>query len=88
MATTAGAHPRSPLGDQEQIPVENPATGAIVGHVPSMTARQVAGLAERGRSVQPEWEALGYKGRGSCATRRARGWGPQPPPVRPLVDPF
>ena len=50
-------------GSGEQIAVENPATGETIGHVPDMTAAEVAELAERGRRAQPGWEALGFEGR-------------------------
>ena len=55
--------------DADDIPVENPATGQIIGHVPAMTATDVAELARRGRTAQPGWEALGYDGRARVLQR-------------------
>lgn len=55
------------------IPVENPATGAIIGTVPKLSAEQVAELAARGRAAQPGWEALGFEGRGEILLR-AQKW--------------
>jgi acyl-CoA reductase-like NAD-dependent aldehyde dehydrogenase len=45
------------------IPVENPATGEIIGHVPDLGADQVAEIVARARAAQPAWEALGFEGR-------------------------
>src|SRR5215218_11473255 len=55
------------------IPVENPATGEVIAHVPDLAAEQVAELARRGRAAQPAWEALGFDGRGRVL-RRAQRW--------------
>ena len=55
------------------IAVENPATGAVIGHVPAMSAAEVAELAQRGRAAQPAWEALGYEGR-ARVFRRMQSW--------------
>ena len=57
----------------EQITVENPATGAVVGQVPILSADEVRALAERGRAAQPAWEALGFEGR-ARVLRRAQKW--------------
>ncbi|MEA2360821.1 MAG: hypothetical protein QOI62_4081, partial [Solirubrobacteraceae bacterium] len=59
-----------PGGD---IAVENPATGEVIGHVPDMTAPQVAELARAARAAQPAWEALGFEGRGRVL-RRMQKW--------------
>ncbi|MEA2279311.1 MAG: hypothetical protein QOC78_4271 [Solirubrobacteraceae bacterium] len=59
-----------PGGD---IAVENPATGEVIGHVPDMTAAQVAELARAARAAQPAWEALGFEGRGRVL-RRMQKW--------------
>src|ERR671925_685394 len=69
IATANGQGPTS-AGD---IPVENPATGEVIAHVPDMTAEQVVELARRGRAAQPAWEALGFEGRGRVL-RRAQKW--------------
>jgi acyl-CoA reductase-like NAD-dependent aldehyde dehydrogenase len=55
------------------IPVENPATGAVIGSVPRMDAERLAELAARGREVQPAWAELGFEGRGQVL-RRAQRW--------------
>jgi acyl-CoA reductase-like NAD-dependent aldehyde dehydrogenase len=55
------------------IPVENPATGAIVAHVPDMGGDEVAALVERARAAQPAWEALGFEGRRTVMLE-ARKW--------------
>ena len=58
---------------REQIDVENPATGKIVGSVPKMTADDVREMAVRARAAQPGWEAMGYEGRGQVLLR-AQKW--------------
>lgn len=63
-----GAAP--PSGD---IPVENPATGAIVATVPDLGADAVAEMAARGRAVQVGWEAAGFESRGRILLR-AQKW--------------
>jgi acyl-CoA reductase-like NAD-dependent aldehyde dehydrogenase len=55
------------------IPVENPATGEIVGSVPDLGAAAVAEMAARGRRAQPEWEAYGFDGRARIMLR-AQKW--------------
>ena len=55
------------------IPVENPATGQIVAHVPDLDAAAVAELAARGRAAQPQWEAFGFEGRARILLR-AQKW--------------
>ena len=45
------------------IPVENPATGAIVADVPVLSAEEVADTVRRARAAQPQWEAMGFEGR-------------------------
>jgi acyl-CoA reductase-like NAD-dependent aldehyde dehydrogenase len=47
----------------DQIAVENPATGETIGHVPDLSAAEVAELAARARRAQPGWEAIGFDGR-------------------------
>ena len=66
----APATPGAPAGD---IAVENPATGAVIGHVRNLGPDAVADLARRGRAAQPAWEALGFDGRGRVL-RRAQRW--------------
>ena len=57
----------------EEIPVENPATGQIVGTVPDQGRAVVAEMARRGRQAQPEWEAYGFEGR-TRILLRAQKW--------------
>jgi len=45
------------------ITVRNPADGRVVGTVPIKTAETVAAKARELRLFQPEWEALGPRGR-------------------------
>jgi acyl-CoA reductase-like NAD-dependent aldehyde dehydrogenase len=58
---------------REGIPVENPATGEIIAHVPDLGAADVAEMAARGRVAQREWEAYGFEGR-ARVLRRAQKW--------------
>ena len=55
------------------IPVENPATGEIVAHVPDLNAEEVAALVARARAAQPAWDALGFEGR-RAVMLEARKW--------------
>jgi len=57
----------------EEIQVENPATGAVVGSVPNMPPDEVGALVARARAAQPAWEALGFEGR-TAVLRRAQKW--------------
>jgi acyl-CoA reductase-like NAD-dependent aldehyde dehydrogenase len=71
--TSTASDTASQRGDGEApIAVENPATGEIIGHVPDMTAAEVAELARRARAAQPAWEALGFDGRGRVLRRMQR----------------
>jgi acyl-CoA reductase-like NAD-dependent aldehyde dehydrogenase len=69
LAATNGA----PHDARDQIEVENPATGKIVGTVPKMLPEDVAELVARARRAQPGWEALGFEGR-ARVLRRAQSW--------------
>ena len=55
------------------IPVENPATGQTIAHVPDMSSEEVTALVARARAAQPAWEALGFEGRRSVMLE-ARKW--------------
>jgi len=55
------------------IPVENPATGEVVGTIPILGREQLTELADRARRAQPGWEALGFDGR-ARVLRRAQQW--------------
>jgi acyl-CoA reductase-like NAD-dependent aldehyde dehydrogenase len=56
-----------------RIPVENPATGVVIGYADDMDAGRVAALAERARAAQPAWDALGFEGR-AAKLRDLRSW--------------
>jgi len=75
MATvdTTAAQRTNGHGAGAEIPVSNPATGELVAHVPDLSAERVAELARRGRAAQPEWQALGFDGRGRILLRM-RKW--------------
>jgi acyl-CoA reductase-like NAD-dependent aldehyde dehydrogenase len=60
-------------GGAATIAVENPATGDKIGHVPDLSAAEVAALAKRARTAQPGWEALGFDGRAEVF-REMRRW--------------
>ncbi len=64
---------QSTNGHAEQVPVENPATGEVIAHVPDLSAEQVAELARKGRAAQPAWEALGFEGR-ARVLKRMQKW--------------
>ncbi len=55
------------------IPVENPATGAVIATVPDLGADAVAEMAARGREAQPQWEGIGFQARGRVLLR-AQKW--------------
>jgi acyl-CoA reductase-like NAD-dependent aldehyde dehydrogenase len=52
-----------PTTRQSTIEVRNPADGAVVGEIPNDSAETVAAKARELRLFQPEWEAMGAKGR-------------------------
>jgi len=62
-----------PLAAGEGIPVENPATGAVIATVPVASPDEVRALVARARAAQPAWEALGFDGR-AAILRRAQKW--------------
>src|SRR3954451_21829301 len=55
------------------FPVENPATGETIAHVPDLGPEQVKELARKARVAQPGWEALGFDGRAEVF-REMRRW--------------
>jgi acyl-CoA reductase-like NAD-dependent aldehyde dehydrogenase len=76
MATVEQQAPQAPDGiapTRGEVPVENPATGLIVGTVPDLDAAAVADMAAKGRAAQPEWEAFGFDGRARVLLR-AQKW--------------
>jgi acyl-CoA reductase-like NAD-dependent aldehyde dehydrogenase len=66
---TATTTPGEVVPAGEEIAVENPATGQIVGTVPDLGAEAVAEMARRGRIAQPAWEAYGFDGRAQVLLR-------------------
>jgi len=58
---------------QSIIEVRNPADGTVVGAVPNDTAETVAAKARELRLYQPEWEALGPRGRKTWLLK-FQGW--------------
>jgi acyl-CoA reductase-like NAD-dependent aldehyde dehydrogenase len=55
------------------IPIENPATGKVIGTVPVTGADAIEEMAARARAAQPGWEAVGFEGR-ARVLRRAQRW--------------
>jgi acyl-CoA reductase-like NAD-dependent aldehyde dehydrogenase len=55
------------------LKVENPATGRPVGEVPSLRREETLELVRRARAAQPDWEGLGFRGRGDLL-RDMRKW--------------
>src|SRR5438874_10049091 len=60
-------------GAANQIPVENPATGQVVTHVPDLGADQVKRLVEQARAAQPGWAEMSFDARAKVFYR-ARKW--------------
>jgi acyl-CoA reductase-like NAD-dependent aldehyde dehydrogenase len=58
---------------EQEISVENPATGEIAGSVPDLGPEVVAEMAARARAAQPQWEAYGFEGR-ARVLKRAQKW--------------
>jgi acyl-CoA reductase-like NAD-dependent aldehyde dehydrogenase len=73
MATVEQHQPDLQDAPAAEIPVENPATGEVIAHVPDLDAATVAEMAARGRAVQPRWNAIGFDERGRIL-RRAQKW--------------
>lgn len=57
----------------ESIEVMNPATGQVITTLKACTRERLAEMAARGRAAQPEWQALGFDGRGKIL-RRTQKW--------------
>jgi acyl-CoA reductase-like NAD-dependent aldehyde dehydrogenase len=55
------------------LSVLNPASGEPVGEVPALDREAVLELVRRARAAQPQWEALGHRGRGALL-RDMRRW--------------
>jgi len=70
---TTAAQSTNGRGSGAEIPVENPATGEVIAHVPDLHADRVAELAVLARAAQPGWQALGFDGR-ARVLRNLRTW--------------
>lgn len=68
--TTTQARPQQ---ESAQVEVRNPADGTLVGSVPNETAEAVAAKVNALRAAQPEWEAIGPKGR-EVWLRKFQNW--------------
>lgn len=53
---------------QQTLAITNPVTDELIDQVPQMAADDVAALIARARRAQPEWNALGFKGRARLLT--------------------
>jgi acyl-CoA reductase-like NAD-dependent aldehyde dehydrogenase len=62
----------STAAEASTIAVENPATGAVITSVPVAGAAEVRALAERARTAQAGWAALGFPGRAAVMLRAQR----------------
>jgi acyl-CoA reductase-like NAD-dependent aldehyde dehydrogenase len=60
-------------GRASTIPVENPATGAVLTTIPIQGEAELAQLAAAAREAQPQWAAIGFEGR-ARVMRRAQKW--------------
>jgi acyl-CoA reductase-like NAD-dependent aldehyde dehydrogenase len=56
-----------------EIPVENPATGEVIGTVPALSGAAVKEMVARARAAQGAWEASGFEERGRIL-RRMQKW--------------
>src|SRR3954449_4504181 len=56
-----------------QIPVENPATGQTIGHVPDLDPGAVKHMVDTARAAQPAWAEMGFEARAKVFYR-ARKW--------------
>ena len=60
-------------GQASTIPVENPATGAVLTTIPIDGEVELSKLAASAREAQPQWAAIGFDGR-ARVMRRAQKW--------------
>ena len=58
-------------GSRDQVPIEMPATGKILGHVPHGTAEDVAAAAAAARGAQPGWARMDVADRSKVLLRFA-----------------
>ena len=60
-------------GSGSTIPIENPATGAVIGTIPVLGAEALDEMVARARAAQPAWAARSFDDRG-VIMRRAQRW--------------
>jgi acyl-CoA reductase-like NAD-dependent aldehyde dehydrogenase len=75
-ATTKAAATDAPSVSTDgagQFEVNNPADGTVIRTLPTATPAEVAETVARVRAAQPEWEAMGFKGR-NMWLGRFRDW--------------
>jgi acyl-CoA reductase-like NAD-dependent aldehyde dehydrogenase len=58
---------------EDTLKVDNPATGERITELPSLDREATLALVDRARVAQPEWDALGFAGRGALM-RDMRRW--------------
>src|SRR5437764_13514424 len=73
LETPARAAKQNGGGADNQIPVENPATGQVISHVPDMGADDVKRLVDQARAAQPAWTEMSFDARAKVFYR-ARKW--------------
>jgi acyl-CoA reductase-like NAD-dependent aldehyde dehydrogenase len=73
MATTTEHQTNGRTDAKDSIAVENPATGEVITTLPATTPEQLEQMAADARAAQPQWQALGFDGRGRVL-RRMQKW--------------
>jgi acyl-CoA reductase-like NAD-dependent aldehyde dehydrogenase len=75
MATTEQRHEQQNGNavSEKTLKVDNPATGERIAELPSLDREATLALVDRARAAQPEWDALGFAGRGALM-RDMRRW--------------
>jgi acyl-CoA reductase-like NAD-dependent aldehyde dehydrogenase len=73
LGTREGATQQNGGGASNQIPIENPATGQTIAHVPDMGAEEVRRLVQEARAAQPAWAEMPFDARAKVFYR-ARKW--------------
>jgi acyl-CoA reductase-like NAD-dependent aldehyde dehydrogenase len=63
----------APAKSAATIGVENPATGELITTVPRLGVEELGEMVAHAREAQPQWEAIGFDGRGRVL-RRAQKW--------------
>ena len=73
MAAVVEQQARDSTREVDSIEVFNPATGRLITTLEACTPERLAEMAARARRAQPQWQALGFQGRGKIL-RRAQKW--------------